>query len=86
MLIVDQELSVFFFFSVLSCCSKSGHQPQEDLAKSDYKTNAELENLGILLHVGIPLGYIWRFQKKKAKNLPKSSKNLGHFIIFILEM
>jgi hypothetical protein len=75
MLIVDQELSVFFFFSV-----------QEDLAKSDYKTNAELENLGILLHVGIPLGYIWRFQKKKAKNLPKSSKNLGHFIIFILEM
>ncbi len=40
------------FFSIFSCCIKSGDQPQEDLAKSDYKTNKEVENLGILLHVG----------------------------------
>jgi hypothetical protein len=26
--------------------------PQEDLAKSSSKTNAEIENLAILLHVG----------------------------------
>jgi hypothetical protein len=40
------------FFSIFSCCIKSGDQPQEDLAKSDYKTNKEVENLEILLHVG----------------------------------
>jgi hypothetical protein len=28
----------FFFFPIFSCCSKSGDQPQEDLAKSGYKT------------------------------------------------
>jgi hypothetical protein len=43
---------VFFFFSILSCCFKSDDQPQEDLAKSGYKTNRDLTNLGILLHVG----------------------------------
>jgi hypothetical protein len=40
------------FFSIFSCCIKSGDQPQEDLVKSDYKTNKEAENVGILLCVG----------------------------------
>ncbi len=39
------------FFSIFSCCSESGNQPQEDLAKSSSKTNAEIQNLAILLHV-----------------------------------
>ncbi len=38
---------IFFFKKKLSCCSKSGDQPQEDLVKSGYKTNREIENLGI---------------------------------------
>jgi hypothetical protein len=53
------KISVF-----LSCCSKSGDQPQEDLAKSGYKTNREVENLGILLHPNEPLApnsQIWQF-------------------------
>ncbi len=65
-----------FLFPFFSCCIKSGHQPQEDLASSSYKTN---KVLGILLHVGEPLepiNQIWRFQKKKAKNLPKSSQKI----------
>jgi hypothetical protein len=41
-----------FFLSIFSCCIKSGDQLQKDLAKSDYKTNKEVKNLGILLHVG----------------------------------
>jgi hypothetical protein len=48
------RISVFFFFfsPIFSCWSKSGDQPQGDLAKSGYKTNREIENLGILLHFG----------------------------------
>jgi hypothetical protein len=49
---------------LLSCCSKSGDQPQEDLAKSGYKTNREVEKLGILLHANEPLEHnsqIWQF-------------------------
>jgi hypothetical protein len=46
---VDHLCSVFFF-PIFSCCTKSGDQPQEDLAKSGCKTN-KVENLGILLHV-----------------------------------
>ncbi len=49
---VEAVFFFFFFFPIFSCCSKSGDQPQEDLAKSGYKTNREIENLGILLHVG----------------------------------
>jgi hypothetical protein len=45
----------FFFFPFFSCCSEGGCKPQEDLAKPDYKTNREVKNLGILLHVGEPL-------------------------------
>jgi hypothetical protein len=45
-----------FFLPIFSCCSKSGYQqPQEDSAKSNYKTNRKIKNLGILLHVGKPL-------------------------------
>jgi hypothetical protein len=33
------------FFSIFSCCLESGKQPQEELAKSSCKTNAEIENL-----------------------------------------
>jgi hypothetical protein len=43
---------VFFFFSIFSCCTKSDNQPRKDLAKSGYKMNKEVENLGILLYVG----------------------------------
>jgi hypothetical protein len=46
------EFQPVFIFSIFSCCIKSGHQSQEDLARSDYKTN---KVLGILLHVGEPL-------------------------------
>jgi hypothetical protein len=53
-----------FFFSTFSCCSKSSDQPQEDLAKSDYRTNREIKNLGILEHVKEPL--------KSAQILQKS--------------
>jgi hypothetical protein len=38
------------FSSVVSCCIKRGNQ-QEDLASSGYKTNKEVESLGILLDV-----------------------------------
>jgi hypothetical protein len=31
----------------------SDDQPQDDLAKSGYKKNREVKNLGILLHVGV---------------------------------
>jgi hypothetical protein len=39
----------WFFFQKFSCCSKSGNEAQDDLAKSSYKTNRQTENLGILL-------------------------------------
>jgi hypothetical protein len=67
------------FFPIFSCFSK--REPQQDLARSGYKTNRELENLAILLHVDEPLepiSWIWWFQKNKARNLHKSSKNLGN--------
>jgi hypothetical protein len=32
------------------------------------------------------LAKIWGFQKKKATNLPTSSKNLDNFITFFLEI
>jgi hypothetical protein len=34
---------------------KNDNQPQEDLTKYGYKTNKEVENLEVLLHVGDPL-------------------------------
>jgi hypothetical protein len=43
-----------FFFQFLSVAPKTGDQPQEDLAKSGYKTNKEIENLRIVLNVGKP--------------------------------
>jgi hypothetical protein len=78
---------LFLFFAIFSCCTKSDNQPQEDLAKYGYKTDREIENLRIILHVDKllkPITYIW--QKKIARNLPKSYKNLGNFITFFLEM
>jgi hypothetical protein len=44
---------------------------------SNYKTNKEVKIMAILLHVGKPIepsNYIWGFQKKKARNLPRSFK------------
>jgi hypothetical protein len=35
--------------------TKSSDQPQEDLTTFIYKTNKEMEILGILFHVGKPL-------------------------------
>jgi hypothetical protein len=53
---------VMLFFSIFSCCTKSGDQPKKKKKKvslkSVYKKNTEEENLGILLHVGEPLGPI----------------------------
>jgi hypothetical protein len=48
----DWNQLVFFLFSIFLCYPKSGDQLQEDLAKSGYKTNREVENLGILFPVG----------------------------------
>jgi hypothetical protein len=62
-----------FIFSTFSCCSKSSNQPQEDLAKSDYRTNREIKNLGILEHVKEPLKSAqilqksWQFHEKFLK-------------------
>jgi hypothetical protein len=47
-----QRFQPMFLFSIFSCCIKSCHQPQEDLARSGYKTN---QVLGILLYVDEPL-------------------------------
>jgi hypothetical protein len=44
-----------FFFLIVSCCSKSGDHPQEDIAKFSNKTNKNVEYLGILLYVDKPL-------------------------------
>jgi len=44
----------FFFFPIFSCCSKSGDQPQGNLAKSGYRENRQVKNPGILGHVGEP--------------------------------
>jgi hypothetical protein len=54
----EVDLSVFqaeracvFPFSIFSCCTKSGDQPQEDLAKYGYKTQnkEEEKSRGIIL-------------------------------------
>jgi hypothetical protein len=53
-------------------------------AKSGLQHNLRKKNLGILLHVGKTrrtYNLIPGFQKKKARNLPKSSKNLDNFFI-----
>ncbi len=89
--------AVFFIFKFLML-----HQKQQSATRGFsqictnpiipnlYKTNREVQNLGILLHVGDrplePISLIWWFQKKKAINLPKSSKNLDCLIIFFLEI
>jgi hypothetical protein len=44
----------FFFFPIFSCCSKSGDQPQGNLAKSGYRENRQVKSPGILGHVGEP--------------------------------
>ncbi len=57
------------FFSIFSCCSESGNQPQEDLAKSTCKTNAEIENLAILLHVGKSFNLLVKYVDFQRRNL-----------------
>jgi len=52
--VVNEDESELFFKNKFPCCSKSGNQPQGDLAKSGYKINREVENLGIRLHVVEP--------------------------------
>jgi len=47
-----ENLEPLAFVPIFSCFTKNGSQPQENLAKSGYKTNREVENIGILLHVG----------------------------------
>jgi hypothetical protein len=45
--------SVFFLIQFSHfATSRSSDHPQEDLAKSNYKTNRELETLKCLLHFG----------------------------------
>jgi hypothetical protein len=69
----------YFIFAIFSRCTKSDDQPQEDLAKYGYKTNREIENLRIILHVDKllkPISYIW--QKKKARKIcPNPTKILA---------
>ncbi len=44
------------FFSIFSCCIKSGDQPKKTLSQNLSTRQIEKEkNLGILLHVGEPL-------------------------------
>jgi hypothetical protein len=57
LLIHNSEIPVLYF-SIFSCCIKSGDQPQGDLVRSAYKTNKEVEIPGILLHFGKPLEHI----------------------------
>jgi hypothetical protein len=46
---------LFLFFLIFSWCFESGDQPQEDLAKSGYKTNKEIrKSRNPVLHVGEP--------------------------------
>jgi hypothetical protein len=52
--VVNEDESELFLKNKFPCCSKSGNQPQGDLAKSGYKINREVENLGIRLHVVEP--------------------------------
>jgi hypothetical protein len=47
-----ENLEPLPFFPIFSCW------PQENLAKSGCKTNREVENIGILLHVGELLEHI----------------------------
>ncbi len=42
----------FFPFNFLILPLPNGDHPQEDLAKSDYKTNREVETLECLLYFG----------------------------------
>jgi hypothetical protein len=42
-------VSLMLFFSIFSHCFKSCDWPKEDLSKSGYKTNKEVENLGIFI-------------------------------------
>jgi hypothetical protein len=64
-----------FLFSFFSCCIKSGHQPQEDLARSGYKIN---KVLGTLLYVGEPLRNLLTkygdFKRKKLEICPNPPK------------
>jgi hypothetical protein len=71
----------FFIYQFSHVVPKVGIS-QDDVGKSSYKTNRKEKNLRILLHVDEPLKFInqiWQFQKKKARNLLKFSKNLGDF-------
>jgi len=43
-----------FFPNFLIVIIESDDQPQEDLAKFNYKTNRQVKNLGILLHIDQP--------------------------------
>ncbi len=74
-----------FLFSIFSCCTKSGDQPQEDLAKSGYKKNRETTNSRLIWQPLKLISKIWQFQKKKGRNLPKSFKNLDNFTTFVLQ-
>ncbi len=40
---VISVFSFFFFFPIFSCCSKSGDQPQGNLAKSGYRENRQVK-------------------------------------------
>ncbi len=47
-----------FCFSIFSCHTRSGDQPQVDLAKCGNKTNREVRNLDFLSHVGKPVEHM----------------------------
>jgi hypothetical protein len=67
------------FFSNFSCCTRSGDQPQEDLAKSGYKKNREIKNLRIqhmLMYLWNLLAKYENLKRRKLKICPNPSKIL----------
>jgi len=69
--IVTSNLFILFY-SIFSCCIKSGNQPQEYLAKYVYKINRKMKNLEILLNVGQPLELNVATSKDKTYKLTQN--------------
>ncbi len=57
------------FFPIFWCCTKNGDQPKKELVKSSYKTNREVKNLKILLHVDQPPNLLIKYGNFKWKKL-----------------
>ncbi len=62
---------VFFFqfFFFLWCCTQSGDQLQEDLAKFDYETNKQIWNIRYFALFWLPAKIYYLYEKKLGKKL-----------------